>query len=118
MEKQIRHQIEYMLEWGNHPTKLSDVSFIDDFFYYEINYKWDYVTETVTVDRYLMNNDSKQTWTEAPFQDLELKAEIIKTFLDLLHELEDEKEAENKIPFNYYDHDPDEKYDEYKLNNN
>jgi hypothetical protein len=115
MEKQIKQQIADMLEFGNYPTELSDITFKDDLFYYEINYKWIDGKEIVTVNRYLMNNDSKQTWTDAPFQDPELEPEIIKTFLQILHELE-EIEAEKNIQFNLYD--PDEKHDEYKLNNN
>jgi hypothetical protein len=116
MEKQIRQEIESALSFGNYPTELSDISYKDDFFYYEINYKLIDGKEIVTVDRYLMSDDSKETWTGAPFQDMELKAEIIKTFLELLHDMEAELEAENEIEYSHYD--PDEKYDEYKLNNN
>lgn len=116
MEKQIRLQIESALSFGNYPTELSDITFKDDFFSYEINYKLIDGEEIVTVNRYLMNNERKQTWTDAPFQDMELEAEIIKTFLELLHDMESELEAENEIEYSHYD--PDEKHDEYKLNNN
>jgi hypothetical protein len=114
MEKQIRQQIADMLDFGNYPTELYDITYKDDFFYYEINYKVVDGKEIVTVNRYLMSNDSKHTWTDAPFQDLELEPKIIKTFLEILHELE-ENEAENNIKISHYD--PDEKNDEYKLNN-
>ncbi len=116
MEKQIRQEIESALSLGNYPTELSDISYKDDFFYYEINYKVVDGKEIVTVNRYLMNNDSIQTWTDAPFQDMELKAEIIKTFLEILHDMEAELEAETESEHDHYD--PDEKHDEYKLNNN
>lgn len=116
MEKQIRLQIESALSFGNYPTELSDITYKDDFFYYEINYKRIDGKEIVTVDRFLMSDDSKQTWTDAPFQNMELKAEIIKTFLEILHDMEAELEAETEIEYSHYD--PDEKHDEYKLNNN
>ena len=116
MEKQIRQQIADMLDFGNYPTELSDITYKDDFFYYEINYKRIDGKEIVTVDRFLMSDDSKQTWTDAPFQDPEREPEIVKTFLEILHDMEAELEAENKIEYSHYD--PDEKHDEYKINNN
>jgi hypothetical protein len=116
MEKQIKQQIADMLDFGNYPTELSDITFKDDFFYYEINYKLIDGKDQVTVDRYLMTDDAFFTWQKAPFQDPELEPEIVKTFLEILHDLEAELEAENEIEYSHYD--PDEKHDEYKLNNN
>ena len=122
MEKQITYQIWDMLEWGNYPTKLQDITFKDDFFYYEINYDVVNGEKIVSIFRYLMSDDERQTWQLAPFQDLELKADIIKRFLELLETLEAEKEAElleQEIENeSEYEPDPDEKHDEYKINNN